>query len=98
MAHTAFSEIHLHIVWHTKLSMALLTPPLETFVHHQIRHRLLAEEGVLVHAIGGTENHVHVAIAIPPTVLISELIGRIKDFGLRDRYAISLDRWLGMMD
>jgi DNA primase len=25
-------------------------------------------------------------------------IGRIKDYGLRDRYAISLDRWLGMMD
>jgi DNA primase len=26
------------------------------------------------------------------------IIGRIKDVGLRDRYAISLDRWLGMMD
>jgi putative transposase len=28
--------------------------------------------------VGGIENHVHVAIAIPPTVLISELIGRVK--------------------
>jgi DNA primase len=26
------------------------------------------------------------------------IIGQIKDYGLRDRYAISLDRWLGMMD
>jgi DNA primase len=26
------------------------------------------------------------------------IICRIKDYGLRDRYAISLDRWLGMMD
>ncbi len=26
------------------------------------------------------------------------IVGRIKDQGLRDRYAISLDRWLGMMD
>jgi DNA primase len=26
------------------------------------------------------------------------IIGGIKDYGLRDRYAISLDRWLGMMD
>src|SRR5262249_5431293 len=26
------------------------------------------------------------------------VIGRIKDYGLRDRYAVSLDRWLGMMD
>jgi DNA primase len=28
----------------------------------------------------------------------ARIIGRIKDYGLRDRYAISLDRWLGMMD
>ncbi len=26
------------------------------------------------------------------------IIGRIKDYGLRDRYAVSLDRWLGIMD
>jgi DNA primase len=26
------------------------------------------------------------------------VVGRIKDYGLRDRYAVSLDRWLGMMD
>jgi DNA primase len=26
------------------------------------------------------------------------IVGRIKDYGLRDRYAVSLDRWLGMMD
>jgi DNA primase len=26
------------------------------------------------------------------------VIGRIKDYGLRDRYAVSLDRWLGLMD
>ena len=28
----------------------------------------------------------------------ARIIGRIKDDGLRDRYAVSLDRWLGMMD
>jgi DNA primase len=28
----------------------------------------------------------------------AKIVGRIKDQGLRDRYAISLDRWLGMMD
>jgi putative transposase len=78
MSRDSYSEINLHIVWHTKLSMPLLTPPVEAFVHHHITHRLLAEEDVTVHAIGGTENHVHVAIGIPPTVLISELIGRVK--------------------
>jgi putative transposase len=74
----SYSEINLHVVWHTKDSMPLLTPPVETFVRHLVKHRLLAEEGVIVHAIGGTETHVHVMFSIPPTILISELIGRIK--------------------
>src|SRR5262245_55173103 len=78
MSRDSYSEINLHIVWHTKLSMPLLTPPVASFVHHHITHRLLAEEGVIVHAIGGTETHVHVAMSIPPTVLVNELIGRIK--------------------
>ena len=26
------------------------------------------------------------------------IVGRIKDRGLRDRYAVSLDRWLGMLN
>jgi DNA primase len=28
----------------------------------------------------------------------AQIIGRIKDRGLRDRYAVSLDKWLGMLD
>jgi DNA primase len=28
----------------------------------------------------------------------AQIIGRIKDPGLRDRYAVNLDRWLGMLD
>jgi DNA primase len=28
----------------------------------------------------------------------AQIIGRIKDPGLRDRYGVSLDRWLGMLD
>ncbi len=30
------------------------------------------------HAVGGTENHVHMAVSVPPTLLISEFIGRLK--------------------
>jgi putative transposase len=89
----SYSEIHLHVVWHTKVSMPLLAPPIESFVHHHLRHRLLAEEGILVHAVGGTENHVHIALTLPPTVLISELIGRIKGSA-----AYEANRQFGGMD
>ena len=30
------------------------------------------------HDVGGTENHVHTALSVPPTLLISEFIGRLK--------------------
>jgi putative transposase len=58
--------------------MPLLTPPVEAFVHRYLKHRLLTVEAVAFHAVGGIENHVHVAISVPPTVLVSELISRIK--------------------
>src|SRR5262249_634402 len=34
--------------------------------------------GVILHEIGGTETHVHVAASVPPTLIISEWIGRLK--------------------
>jgi putative transposase len=58
--------------------MPLLTAPVEAFVHRYLKHQLLAEENVVLHAIGGIETHVHVALRVPPTLLISELIGRLK--------------------
>jgi putative transposase len=78
VSHDFYSEINLHIVWHTKLSMPLLTPAVAAFVHSHLKHRLISEEGVVLHAIGGIETHIHVALGILPTVLISELIGRLK--------------------
>src|SRR5947209_15651593 len=78
MSRNYYSEIHLHIVWHTKESAPLLTPQIEPFVHRYLRERLVNTPGVFVHEIGGTETHLHMAITIPPTVLISELIGQPK--------------------
>ena len=78
MSRNYYSEIHLHIVWHTKESSPLLTPQIETFVHRYLRQRLINTPGIFVHEIGGTETHVHLAITIPPTCLISELIGQLK--------------------
>jgi putative transposase len=73
-----YAEINLHIVWHTKESLPLLTPDVEAFTHHYLRGRLINTKGAYVHEIGGTENHVHLAISIAPTVVISELIGQLK--------------------
>jgi putative transposase len=78
MPHNCYSEINLHVTWHTKNSMPLLTATVEPLVHRYIRQRLINEKGVFVHEIGGTETHIHIAVTVPPTITISELIGQLK--------------------
>ncbi|HWO02790.1 MAG TPA: IS200/IS605 family transposase [Blastocatellia bacterium] len=78
MPRNVYSEINLHIVWRTKESLQVLTEQIEPRVHDHIKHTVLETEGCLFQEIGGTEDHVHVVVSIPPTLLISEWIGRLK--------------------
>jgi len=78
MSHNYYAEINLHFVWHTKQSQPLLTPEAEKTAHGSIKARVLSVPGLYFHEVGGTETHVHVAVSIPPTVLVSEFVGRLK--------------------
>jgi putative transposase len=78
MARNYYSEINLHIVWHTKESQPLLTPEVEAFVHRYLRGKVINTPGVFIHEVGGIETHVHLAITMAPTILISDLIGKLK--------------------
>jgi putative transposase len=78
MSRNYYSEINLHFTWHTKLSQPLLTAQTERFVHDYLRRRLVGTPDVFVHEIGGIETHVHLAVTIAPTILISELVGQLK--------------------
>lgn len=94
MAHNYYSEINLHITWHTKDSLPILTPAVEPFVHRYIKQRLVNEKGLFIHEIGGIETHIHLVVAVPPTIVLSEWIGQLKgasaheanqQLGLRDK-------------
>ena len=65
MSRNYYSEINLHLTWHTKDSLPLLTPIVEPLAHRDIKQRLINTEGVFVHEIGGTETHVHVVVTCP---------------------------------
>jgi putative transposase len=58
--------------------MPLLNPSVEEFVHRFLKQKIVNTPGAFIHEIGGTENHVHLVMTIPPTILISELIGQLK--------------------
>ncbi len=78
MSRSYYSEINLHIVWHTKTSLPLLTPTVEPLAHRFLKKRIIDTPGAFVHEIGGTETHVHAAVTIPPTITISTWIGELK--------------------
>jgi putative transposase len=78
MSRNYYSEINLHITWHTIGSRALLVPTIEAETHRFLRQRMIETPGVFVHEIGGTETHIHIAMTIPPTLTISDYIGQLK--------------------
>ena len=78
MSHNCYSEINLHLTWHTKESSPLLTERVEPLAHRYVRQKIVNTAGVFVHEIGGTETHIHVAVSVPPTLLISEFVGQLK--------------------
>ena len=78
MARTIYSEINLHITWHTKNSAPVITGPIETQLYRWLRGRISQAPGVVLHAIGGTDGHVPLAVTVPPTLLVSEWIGELK--------------------
>jgi putative transposase len=78
MSRNYYSEIHLHLTWHTVLSRPLLTPEIEQLAYRALKHKIVNTPGAYVHEIGGTETHVHLAVSIAPTITISEFIGQLK--------------------
>jgi putative transposase len=61
-----------------------LVPKVEAEVHHYLRGRCINTPGVFVHEIGGVEDHVHLAVSIAPTILISDFIGQLKGSSSHD--------------
>ena len=78
MSTSAYSEINLHITWHTKGSLPMINGRIEERLYHYLTHKILETPGVLLHAIGGIETHVHISASVPPELLISDWIGKLK--------------------
>lgn len=78
MPRNVYAEIYLHLVWHTKHNVPTITETMEEPLYRYVRGRAVKTPEVMVQAIGGTANHVHLAVNVPPTLTVSEWIGAIK--------------------
>ena len=78
MSNNVYSEINLHFVWHVKQSLPLISESIEPGLYRFLRSYSLKTDGLIFHEVGGIEDHVHIAVTIPPTLNISEWIGKLK--------------------
>lgn len=70
-------KLYYHFIWSTKDRLPLILPTFESELYRVIAAKVKELEG-FVHAIGGTEDHVHLAESAPPKLALSKLIGDIK--------------------
>src|SRR5207302_3624991 len=54
------------------------TGDLELLTHRELEEKCRRIKGVYLHAIGGTDTHVHLALNIEPFATISELVQELK--------------------
>ncbi len=78
MSETVYSEINFHLTWHTKSNLPLIKSEIEAKLYQFLKHKILETPEVYFHAVGGIEDHVHLAVSVPPSLLMSEWIGKLK--------------------
>ena len=78
MKRNVYAEINHHITWHTKLNHPTIMGRIEERLHAYLRHKIVSTPGAVCHAIGSVQDHIHLAVSVGPTLLLSDWIGRLK--------------------
>ena len=73
----SYWRLFYHIVWTTRNREPLIQEAFTSDMHRVIAGKA-TEMGAIVHAVGGTEDHVHLAVSVPPSLALSEFIGQVK--------------------
>ena len=72
-----FWRLYYQLVWATKNREPLIQDGLEERLYAYLVH-MAAELGVYVYAVNGCEDHVHLIVAIPPSLSVADVIKRLK--------------------
>ncbi len=66
-----------HVIWGTKNRAPLLTQEIEKNLFGYLRGKAYAINCNII-AINGVEDHIHLAITIPPAIAVARAVGRLK--------------------
>ncbi len=73
----AYWRLHYHLVWTTYQRAPRLTKQLEGLIYGAVLGKA-AELGIIVHAIGGNEDHIHLVASIPPKIAVADCVRLLK--------------------
>ena len=76
MSHT-YAQNTLHVVFSTKERRRTISPELQSLLHAYVAG-ICKKCGMIVHAVNGMEDHIHLLIQLPPTLSLSDGVLAIK--------------------
>lgn len=76
MSHTYFQNV-MHIVFSTKERRKMIPAPMKERLWAYTAG-ICKHQKIFVHAIGGMEDHIHLLLQFPPTLMIADAIRDIK--------------------
>ncbi|OQY84748.1 MAG: hypothetical protein B6D41_15145 [Chloroflexi bacterium UTCFX4] len=72
-----FHQLFYHFIWATKNREAFLTPTVEARLFPYIGSKC-KELNYVLYAVNGAENHIHVLIALTPSMLVADAAKNLK--------------------
>jgi putative transposase len=74
---STYYQLVYHFIWGTKNHLPLLTTTVEARLFPYIGYKC-KELGYFLHAINGTEDHVHLLLSLTPSILVEEVAKNLK--------------------
>jgi putative transposase len=73
----AFFQLVYHFTWSTRDRLPLITPAVEDRLYAYIGYKC-KELDYRLHAVNGTEDHVHVLVSLTPSQLVADVAKNLK--------------------
>jgi REP element-mobilizing transposase RayT len=74
---STYYRLVYHFTWGTKNNLPLITPTVEERLFPYIGYKC-KELGYILHAVNGTEVHVHLLISLTPSILVQDVAKNLK--------------------
>jgi REP-associated tyrosine transposase len=73
----ALWRLDYHLVWATKERLPLIQPELKPILYGHLFGKADSLQ-CIIHAIGGTEDHIHIVASIPPKLSVADFVKHLK--------------------